>query len=599
MDLVVRDVGPIEAVDLPLPKPGQITLVGALNEQGKTTLVRCLGAVLTRNPAPITGVKKTDGPAMVRKIFERDAEGYVVHDHEGQPRLAANTPARGSAAIVMGDRESFVSVGWPKCELSEKGKDLPQAGRLAVGTARFGEMATADRAKVLGDVYKLEVTRKDLVAALDKAGVKDRPKSKGERGDDIPALFDQFWAAVQTQGWDKAAENAVNRARVSKTVWQDTTGETWGASKAEGWLPHGWRAELAKATREDLQAAVTQAQAVRDQAAAAELAAGERRRDLQAKVDLKAEAVKRHGEAVAAGEAASHKVKLTYEEVAKYPSGEHPEQPCPHCGSHVAVMPDGKLVIPPTLNTMEMRARAVIAWNAAKAEAGDAVDAIKLAEADLRVVERAEAELKAIIGAAPKAAAIPLAEAAEALQRAQVGLSLWEKREKAALHHRNVVDFTTAAKVMGADGVRKERTASILGLVNAWLKDLSDAAGFASPVRIEADLSVTRSGLPYESLSESARWRVDAVLQVELARRQGVPFVILDRADLNDQAGRDGLIGMLIEAGVGALVCMTFFSPESVPDLGAHGLGQSWWLADGTITALGDAALTPMQQAAE
>ena len=95
----------------------------------------------------------------------------------------------------------------------------------------------------------------------------------------------------------------------------------------------------------------------------------------------------------------------------------------------------------------------------------------------------------------------------------------------------------------------------------------------------------------YNLLSESEKWRCDAMLAAAVAQLSGVRMLVLDRFDVLDLPGRADLIAWLdILAADGdidtALVFGTLKAlPAQLPDtIAAH------WIADGVLGQLREAA---------
>jgi hypothetical protein len=63
---------------------------------------------------------------------------------------------------------------------------------------------------------------------------------------------------------------------------------------------------------------------------------------------------------------------------------------------------------------------------------------------------------------------------------------------------------------------------------------------------------------------------------------------VIDGADVLEVTERNHLFMMLQAAEVPALVAMTLNKREVLPDLGAAGLGGSWWMQAGVATRVGE-----------
>ncbi len=92
----------------------------------------------------------------------------------------------------------------------------------------------------------------------------------------------------------------------------------------------------------------------------------------------------------------------------------------------------------------------------------------------------------------------------------------------------------------------------------------------------------------YPLLSESEQFRVRVTLQVAIAKMDDSAAMVIDRADILDRQGRNGMMKLLLRTGIPTLVCMTILDPEKdpPPDLAAKGKGQTYWLAKGIATPL-------------
>ena len=98
-----------------------------------------------------------------------------------------------------------------------------------------------------------------------------------------------------------------------------------------------------------------------------------------------------------------------------------------------------------------------------------------------------------------------------------------------------------------------------------------------------------RGGLrPYEMLSESEQWRVDAMIAEAISHISGLKFVTLDRFDCLDTQGREDLIYWLDGlASEGAIdTALIFGTLKSKPDA-AHlpDTVEAFWIENGVIAS--------------
>lgn len=203
---------------------------------------------------------------------------------------------------------------------------------------------------------------------------------------------------------------------------------------------------------------------------------------------------------------------------------------------------------------------------AALADARTQADAIKAQRAE--IVRKADA-LKSI-----KA----LVDAADA------------KTKQAAAAHAAVVAWDALADALAPDGIPGEILAEALGPINERLAQSAVDTDWATPV-IAADMAITAGGREYRLLSESEKWRVDAMLAEAVAYLSGAKLLVLDRLDVLDLRGRQELLAWLDTlADTGEIATALIFGtlkalPGGLPDtISAH------WLDAGTLGQLKEAA---------
>ena len=119
------------------------------------------------------------------------------------------------------------------------------------------------------------------------------------------------------------------------------------------------------------------------------------------------------------------------------------------------------------------------------------------------------------------------------------------KAEQATQYHEDVKSWTLIAAALAPDGIPGEILAGALKPINQRLAKLSALAGW-STVAISAEMEITASGRNYALLSESERWRCDALIALTIAITSGLRLVVLDRFDVLLPAVRAQLLGSLI-----------------------------------------------------
>lgn len=186
--------------------------------------------------------------------------------------------------------------------------------------------------------------------------------------------------------------------------------------------------------------------------------------------------------------------------------------------------------------------------------------AITHAERDILAAERAKVELadlqrvepvteEAIQAARDALAANQTAatQIANTLHRANKDRDAAKARagdgQKAAAHHELAQKWETVAAALAPDGVRTAIVAEALDPFNKALASHAGMAEWAVP-QVGADMQVRvgADGRLYGLLSESEKWRVDALITATIAELSGVKLFALDRMDVLDLPARGDLL---------------------------------------------------------
>lgn len=578
MKLTIRDMQVVERADIAIGDG--ITLVAGRNSQGKSTVAKVAAAVLTGR-VQIGGITKKEAKRLVR---------------------AGRT--EGSAAVTFPD--GVARAFWPKCEFATEGA-VPALSAIAAGLEHpldspDTKAGLAERAELFGRLLKAVITMEDFAQACADANV------PGDIGVKV-------WRDIEALGWDKKLADIKEKGAGVKRRWEDITGSAYGSEKAKGWRPQGWTDDLAVASEEALQAAVTETEraleeAIRaqgaDQAEIERLSAGCSGIDqLRAAVEEARTAHAKAQEAFGAAQKARDELP---------PAAQDEGMCCPECQARLKVQrgPDGMSLIKAERITDEelKRRRLAVAGadgklSSARAAASTADAALRDAEQQLRLAETAARqldELRAKGDGSGSAADVEAARGALATARARNAAAQAKRDADRAF---KLVEVNQAvAGIMSPAGLPQTKLLRVLDAFNEGpLKELCEAAKW-QPVKVEPDMTVTYGGRPYALLAghgpqlSSDQYRVRAVLQVALAMLQGDPLVILDAADVLDHLGRGGLIRMLTAAGIPkALVCMTYGEAKLVPNLERAGKGRSYWIDAGVAQPLAD-VLQPGKEAA-
>lgn len=173
-------------------------------------------------------------------------------------------------------------------------------------------------------------------------------------------------------------------------------------------------------------------------------------------------------------------------------------------------------------------------------------------------------------------------ERVQALMNAkQAATGAIERTANATRYHSEVTDWLAIGDALSPDGIPGEILAEALQPVNDKLAGLAELAGWRAPA-VGADMGITWGGRPYRLLSESERWRVDALVGAALAEISGLRMLILDRFDCLDMAGRADALGLVDALAADGhmdtiLVLGTLKAPPSAPS----GVFSVHWMEQG------------------
>ncbi|WP_429499066.1 AAA family ATPase [Robbsia andropogonis] len=165
-----------------------------------------------------------------------------------------------------------------------------------------------------------------------------------------------------------------------------------------------------------------------------------------------------------------------------------------------------------------------------------------------------------------------------------------QKTTDAAKHHSDVAAWLLIAEQLAPDGIPGKMLEQALKPINAHLSAYSKSSGFL-PVTIEKDMAITSDDRPYALLSESEKWRVDAMIAVAIAHLSKLGMVMLDRVDVLDLESRGDLLEWLDELAEFndiecAILCGTLKAVPAVlnePDRSQWLQISGYWIEEGVI----------------
>ncbi len=523
-------------------EPPKIAAIFADNHAGKTSLIQALQAALTGETIPLDITKKQIS--------------MLVHSGS----------ASGLVQIEAG--ESNTRVIYPEAKLSTAGTP-PKASGYAAGLESI-LTRTTDRPNVFAEYLKTLPTKDQLINRL-----KD------------PEMVARIWETIEAQGWDAAFSNAKEKGARLKGQWEMITGENWGVRKAESWTAPAYDNSM---TKVDLEKRVQDAREWLEAAISFEAVseAEIERLESESKGADELIAERQNLENLRAG---FEKQKIAVEEkIAGRDSGETVE-PCPHCNKEIVITAKRKLKKWHSIGSIsetdiqKFRQDAIgyqremdkidraIAENSEKSRR--AADAMK----------KLEQIKKKGAGDKPQKT---VEDCRKELQSAEEKLKAVEDTYKAETLKNGIAVNKEISEVLAPSGLRAECLKRALSEINGVLRVLCDVSGWEL-VEVQDDLSITYNGMILgpnykKSLcSESEYYRAEIILQIAFAMKDNSDFILIDRADLLDKSGRNGLFRILGRCSKNVVVAFTWLEGrDAIPDLSKiH--GAAYWIEKGVL----------------
>ena len=551
-------------VDVRLGSP--VTLICGRNHSGKSSLAEAVRMALAGESVRVS-LKKD-----YRKLVTDGAEvGFCVVEHDGQQ--SAITLPNGAHEHTGNDR-------------------LPAVLPYVLDAQRFSSLPANERRAFLFGLMGLRTDGETVGARLLVKGC-DHIKADEIR----PHLH---------AGFDAAHKEAQSKARDAKASWRATTGETYGSVKAATWKANKpeFSADRLRLDREEFHRLCEQADEgaralgdmqgrARTQAAQSAKLAGLRERAGRfARIDAKLQKD--------VAELAEWQAKVEHE--ARNNGKQMPAEPtytCPACSavlrhSHA----NGALVEftpPPIVSTCEpgklaeyQKARDLLARSVEndKRDLADADSAAKmLAELDTQDAPAPapeEIEAARVKVEATKKQRAALQEAIRLLEADEKAAAQAEGRTVAALgHHADVAQWEEIAAALAPSGIPGDMLGEALEPINDRLAKSANEMEWLR-VGIESDMTINAAGRPYALLSESEKWRADAMIAEAVSFLSGVRLLVFDRIDVLDLPGREDLLYWLdgLAADGEIDTALLFGTLKALPAV--SGSIDAVWIVNGT-----------------
>ncbi len=528
-----------------------VVLFGGKNFSGKSSLQESVRMALTGETVRVD--KKKDYGSLVS---DGEKSGYV------------------EVSVESGGTAGSVTVVLPKGNTSAVSYIAPHALTYVLDAQRFASLdGKARRAFLFG----LCGVKTDMGAVTAKLIERGCSKTKVDRV-----------APLLRGGFDGASVEAKSNATSSKGAWRALTGETYGSEKAKTWkapVP-SFDAAAAATLATELKHCDTALEAW--QQSIGKLQAEEQRREaLRKKLPTLVEAADRVVRARVKLGVDETELKRLDDEIAKAEAaaGTGPRQGLVHelaaglawaiCFAPTDVSPQyedadkalglyeaahGKLDAAPGGNP-----EAASRLGALKPARSTCASAVANDHRDIEAATRAGAEVdtikadlatefdeKALADARQqseelKRTRIALVAKADAHKAAKTQADAADKKTKdAASHHVDVQQWDAIGDALAPDGIPGELLAAALEPINDRLAQSALDAEWPR-VEITADMEI-RTALHerhFNLLSESERWRCDAMIAEAISNLSGLKLLVLDRGDVLDSVGRQDLFAWL------------------------------------------------------
>lgn len=517
----------VKCVDVPITSP--VTFFVGGNGQAKTSILEAVRLAITGEPARGVNYKKD----------------YARLVHEG-----AST---GQAQVTVDGKECWLMLPTGKGSQLDAYPALP----IVLDPSRLAAMKPAERKGLLFGLLGIKATSAEIKPLMVARGLDAK---KCERV--LPML---------RAGFEDAAALALESATLAKGAWKQATNEQWGSDKGGDWKaqrPEFDGAALSRLTAEasDLDRKISAANqelgALRERRQQGQDMAG-RREQLTAKAAGTDRLAKKlafdEGElAKAQAELAAcsgeervgliHDLAYALRDTLTFVGMGHEFRHmwagilADYEKEHGSLDQDGTAADPE--RAAALKASVQLLTNAVANDKRDLTDAqtakaqIDATNASAEPVKESEiqaAQAKAQDLTAKRTALTAQIDAANAAKRAADGADA--ATAKAAELHADIMQWIAIADALGPNGIPGELVGKALGPVNARLKQSAEDTGWRC-AQITNDMAITYGGRAYALLSESEKWRVDAMLGEAIAQVSGLRVLMLDRFDVLELDGR-------------------------------------------------------------
>ncbi len=542
-----------------------VCLIAGKNGAGKTSIIESVRFALTGD-MPRVSLKK-DATALV-------SDGAKI----------------GSIAVSWDGDEAIVAL--PECKLARgQAGDIHAAMKFVCDMQRFAASDANERRTFLFGITGTSASTEE---------VRKRLLNRGADAKRIEAAL-----PLLRSGFPAAHDEAKAKARDAKAQWKAITGETYGDKKAALWNAgpvHPIDRETeARCTNElaalegDLQEASRKIGELQSQAnAAADRARkGAELREKAEKIPRITDKLERDRAELAQWEEKTAATKKAMHGI----TGSSTACACPECGAEL-IFAQGKLS---PHGDLRGDPDAALKYHEYEASRALMASAVKNGERDLQTAREAAAVIASWqqpgesvdVSAEIDAKKMQFDEIKQNIEATRKKLNGMRddrrkadeaegKNKKAAEYHADVQAWDLIANALAPDGIPGELLAGAMKPVNALLAQSAADTGWM-PVTIDAEMTIRAGGRPYALISESEKWRADAMLTAAIANLSGLKLALFDRFDVLDLPARSEALGwfstMAGEGEVGTLIVAGTLKalPVGLPT----DTFQSFWIENG------------------
>jgi DNA repair exonuclease SbcCD ATPase subunit len=166
-----------------------------------------------------------------------------------------------------------------------------------------------------------------------------------------------------------------------------------------------------------------------------------------------------------------------------------------------------------------------------------------------------------------------------------------EAQTKIAACEQEITLYDALAKALAPSGIPSQMIVEALEGVNNLLWEAAEHLFPERPLCLTPDLNIDLGGHLFATLSKSAKFRVGIAFQYALAKIAGARILMIDETDILDLVHRTDLVNFLLDKISDFDQILVFLtSDHPIPLRPTNGRADSWWLENGHISKIMEAA---------